>query len=173
MQKKHLPLIIAAVFVVFIAAYFLYFKNKISENDVFQEAEQAPIPAYNTANAQPKTCPDSSLIIAETTKWKGPGSWESTEAPINTKVGRFIEAQWQGYKIGEVICRYESTQAHTFPIEILRKIGKTVLEPRSDHWVKIKSGVKSCKSRFPSDCLFYDVKRKKHNPYDDVFQQRR
>ena len=118
-----------------------------------------------------KYCPQPSSLIHHHLEWTAPGGWRSVDKPLSNKADRFIKTQWQGVNLGEVICQYRSAGASAFPIELHRLIGKVVSEPTDAAWKKTHSGTKTCFSRRPSNCPFYQRQQEARLPYPELYKE--
>lgn len=136
--------------------------------------------AVTVATKQPIYCPKPSQLqplIKLTAAKKDKGIWGVGKAAADSrhepfiiwrsyggysfakKITRFDHVEWQGVRVGSVICLYEGVdqQGNVVPFKVaLQMVHPTViLEPTASQWVIGKYGYKSCTSSEVKDCPFY------------------
>jgi hypothetical protein len=81
-------------------------------------------------------CPKAEDLVLKKTadgiKWATKDDkWQTYTPTLSTKIMGFIGAQWQGIKVGSVICLYNTNEAVPFPAALEQKLSQLVLEPKN------------------------------------------
>lgn len=131
----------------------------------------APHTAKNSDALPPgyMTCPKISEIHKNPKKrtWGNKHGWKSYDASFSEHIDSFLGAQWQGVRVGNVVCLYKPKEGLTFPIVL--HYSRLTYEPAGKGWGKNLGGYVNCKSHHQKDCLFKpEPKPKSANIYDEA-----
>lgn len=98
--------------------------------------------------------------------WHVGKQWTSYQKSFSDKVVRFLGAQWEGIRIGQVICSYQGNVKLSFPIPLVYNVLSR--EPTGKHWSKNLGGYRNCISHKRADCPFLVAKKPKAESELDV-----
>lgn len=114
---------------------------------------------FNFTYAQFKTasCPKKEeLYKNENSIWVTKSNWRSFNTSFITNITKFSGAEWQGEKIGKLLCTYTDESPYTFPVTLQSPF--LSIEPTGEFW-KISKNKKyyTCTNTNIENCT---VKRK-------------
>lgn len=104
-------------------------------------------------------CPDIHMLSRQHLIWGAPGGWVSQDRSLTANIQTFRGAQWQGIRLGKVICIYGGTQGQDFTVVLQQTTDQLVPVPHGKSWRDAKNGVAECLPKDaqplqPSDCAF-------------------
>ena len=90
------------------------------------------------------TCPAiKDLKLNATTKtWSADGGWKTYSRSFAHQIKSFQGAQWNGVKLGQIICVYKATDPFAFPIKLF--YNHQVISPEGEQWSRPQKNVKNC-----------------------------
>ncbi|MBT4803405.1 MAG: hypothetical protein HON78_00195 [Legionellales bacterium] len=97
-------------------------------------------------------CPEANQLIKKGLNWKSTTNivWKSSEASFGDEISHFSGAQWQGVKVGPMICIYESKTKGVFPIEVQNN--HLFEQPTQKNWSVGEDNYLNCVSNNIKDC---------------------
>jgi hypothetical protein len=124
---------------------------------------QQPTQIAAATPAQPTTlppgevhyCPLASELNKQDLLWEAGSNWKSFTQSSEQKIKSFTGVQWQGVKVGKVICLYSAEEQNSFPIALEQVISDIILEPSGGNWSALTKGSRLCSSANVTDCPFY------------------
>lgn len=114
-------------------------------------------------------CPDAHLLKKDpkALTWSAPGGWKSYEISFASNIKKFIGAQWNGARVGQITCVYQGLEASSFPVLLV--FHTLTLEPNNGKWSKNLGGYRNCISTQQKDCPFQmQLKPKSGNIYQEA-----
>ena len=121
----------------------------------------AVVPEYTEFNG---FCPQPhELIKATDSTWTTKSNWRSFNPSFVEELTVFIGAQWQGEKIGQLLCRYSNQSNVNFPVTIQAPfLSKT---PAGNGWKNdyVNFNTKNCYAVKVEDCPVVGLQKKQLN----------
>ena len=124
-------------------------------------------------------CPAVTSLSQQKMFWGAPGGWVSFNPSFITKVTTFVAAQWQGIKLGKVLCVYTGNKGMDFPIVLQQTEAQLVPKPVGLQWAPVNDSLLNCTAAqgqplSPAQCAFI-VERpvNQQNPYQELEQIKR
>ena len=116
-------------------------------------------------------CPEPNQLVKKGLKWESTTNvvWKSYETSFADDVSKFVGAQWQGVKVGQMTCIYKSQNEGVFPITLQNN--HLFVQPTQTNWQFGQDGFMNCVSENTKDCPL-TPKVKEETPTDtrEVFQ---
>jgi len=106
-------------------------------------------------------CPrPGELIKTEDATWVTKNDWRSFNPSFIDKVTIFLGAQWQGEKIGQLLCRYSNQSSINFPVTLQAPFLSK--EPKGRGWKKdfVNFNTFNCYALRIEDCPVVGVRKK-------------
>lgn|SRR3989344_3750473 len=123
-------------------------------------------------------CPPVSCLVKDSTNltWSAPGGFKSYQKSFVQNVSVFLGVQWEGIRVGQIICTYQGVEKVTFPLAVV--YNQLTFEPEVASnasniptWSKNLGGYRNCKSSSINDCPFrVMVKQSTQDVYQEAAQ---
>jgi hypothetical protein len=103
-----------------------------------------------------RTCPHASELIKQGDVWgTADAEWRSYTPSGATQIVSYLGTQWDGIKVGHIICLYQTNEAVSFPLALNKIRGQVIIEPSGFGWSALTGTHKFCQSANVADCPFY------------------
>ena len=109
------------------------------------------------AETKPATCPAvKELYKNEDSIWITKSNWRSFNPSFIENITHFSGAQWQGEKIGQLLCTYDDDTNYTFPVTLQSPF--LSIAPTGKFWKMSKDGkLATCTNAKITDCVVEKV----------------
>ena len=97
-------------------------------------------------------CPHPNQLIKKGLSWQSTTNvrWISSESSFADSIASFAGAQWQGVKVGQMTCIYESATEGVFPVTVQNN--HLFEQPTQANWKNGGNGLMNCVSKKIEDC---------------------
>jgi hypothetical protein len=104
-------------------------------------------------------CPEPYMLSRQNLIWGAPGGWVSHDRSLTKNIQSFLGAQWQGVKLGQVICVYGGTSDQDFNVNLHQTTDLLVPQPHGRNWPNTNKNIINCQAKeqqvlHPKDCAF-------------------
>ena len=157
------------VFVVLVSLPFVVSARRVCMQGICINAPE--IAGHRPVVAQ---CPETTALSQQKMYWGAPGGWVSYNPSFITKVTTFVAAQWQGIKLGKVLCVYTGKKGMDFPIVLQQTEALLVPKPVGLLWAPVSDSLINCiapkgQPLSPAQCAFIvERPEKSTNPYQEL-----
>jgi hypothetical protein len=116
-------------------------------------------PLPNGYSNQLQLCPEVHMLSHQNLIWGAPGGWVSQDRSLTQEIKYFLGAQWQGIRLGKVLCIYGGAGTQDFNVTLYQTTNMIVPTPYGKSWQAPKKNIVNCTPKDqttfqPSDCAF-------------------
>ncbi|OGT65967.1 MAG: hypothetical protein A3J38_10335 [Gammaproteobacteria bacterium RIFCSPHIGHO2_12_FULL_45_9] len=112
--------------------------------------------------------PSALMLNPDDHTWFVKGGWQSFSTSLESRIDRFLGAQWQGSQVGTIFCLYQPADSLSFPVKL--QYNRLVNEPSGQAWRKNQGGYRNCVSGNPNACPFVALGAAQTKPNADVLE---
>lgn len=157
-QRKHHAIIRHAWWLLLLCVTPLLWANN-PQPTCIQDICLVDDPLPNGYSNQLQQCPEPHMLSRQNLTWGAPGGWVSQDRSLTQEIKHFLGAQWQGIRLGKVLCIYSGAGSQDFNVTLYQTTNMIIPTPYGKSWQAPQKGIVNCTPKSqptfqPSDCAF-------------------